>query len=137
MHQVKKKRFFSVLFVVGALIAALLLIPVPHKLRCDIVVVPEKISAVYVEEPGVLDECYVEPGDVVTEGQEIARLRNYQLEEQILEAEGRVQVKKKQLVAARTTMIRGYGGAAKLEHFKRKSTRRSLCFPIFEFERRS
>jgi putative peptide zinc metalloprotease protein len=112
MHQVKKKRFFSVLFVVGALIAALLLIPVPHKLRCDIVVVPEKISAVYVEEPGVLDECYVEPGDVVTEGQEIARLRNYQLEEQILEAEGRVQVKKKQLVAARTTMIRGYGGAS-------------------------
>ncbi len=113
MHQVKKKRFFSVLFVVGALIAALLLIPVPHKLRCDIVVVPEKISAVYVEEPGVLDECYVEPGDVVTEGQEIARLRNYQLEEQILEAEGRVKVKEKQLDMARTS-AGSYGRASQI-----------------------
>ncbi len=114
MHQVKKKRFFSVLFVVGAFIAALLLVPVPHRLRCDIVVVPENISAVYVEEPGVLDECYVQPGDVVTEGQEIARLRNYQLEEQYLEAEARVNLKQKQLSAARASMIRGFGGAGQV-----------------------
>ncbi len=108
MHQVKKKRFFSILFVVGALVAALLLVPMPHKMRCDIVVVPQEISAVYVEEPGVLDECFVEPGDVVTKGQKIARLRNSQLEQELLEAEGRVTVKQKELRSARD-LANGYG----------------------------
>ena len=108
MHQVKKKRFFSILFVVGALVAALLLVPMPHKMRCDIVVVPQEISAVYVEEPGVLDECFVEPGDVVTKGQKIARLRNSQLEQELLEAEGRVMVKQKELRSARD-LANGYG----------------------------
>jgi putative peptide zinc metalloprotease protein len=109
MHQVKKKRFFSVLSVIGGIIAFLLLFPFPHNLRCDIVVVPEKITAVYVSEPGVLENCYVEPGDVVEEGQEIATLRSYQLEEQILESEGRLQIKRAQLAAARQANTRGFG----------------------------
>ena len=109
MHQVKKKRFFGVLFVAGAIIAALLLVPFPHMMRCDIVVVPDKMQPVYVEESGVLDECFVDPGDHVEAGQELARLRNFQLEEQILEAEGRVKIKRMQLIAAKDQQMRGLG----------------------------
>ena len=101
MHQVKKNRFFSVLAVIAGIIAFLLLYPFPHVLRCDIVVVPENIAAVYVAEPGVLSQCYVKPGDDVVEGQELATLRSYQLEEQILEMEGRLKVKNAQLQSAR------------------------------------
>ena len=108
MHQVKKKRFFGVLTVVGAIIAAILLIPFPHMMRCDIVVVPNRMMPVYVEEPGVLEECFVNPGDFVEKGQEIARLRNYQLEEMIVEAQGRVDVKNAQIAAARGS-LNGYG----------------------------
>ncbi len=111
MHQVKKKRFFGVLSIIAAVIAGLLLFPFPHLMRCDVVVVPETMAAVYVEEPGVMDECYVDPGDRVEEGQEIARLRNYELEEMLLEAEGRVEVKQAQLVAAREQMLRGLGSS--------------------------
>jgi len=114
MHQVKKKRFFSVLSIIVAIIAALLLIPVPHNLRCDIVIVPETISPVYVEEPGVLDICFVEPGDVVTAGQEIARLRNHRLEEQFLAAQGQVQLKDKQLQSARDSLTRGFGSVSQV-----------------------
>jgi putative peptide zinc metalloprotease protein len=111
MHQVKKKRFFSVLFVIGALIAALLLIPFPHMMRCDIVVVPEQMQAVYVKEAGMLEECFVDPGDTVEAGQEIARLRNLELEQQLLEAEGRLRLKQTELGAAREQMIRGFGAS--------------------------
>lgn len=111
MHQVKKKRFFGVLTVVGAIIAALLLVPFPHMMRCDIVVVPATMSAVYVEEPGVLEHCFVYPGDYVEAGQEIARLRNLQLEEMLIDAEGAVAVKEAQLQVARDQMLNGFGAS--------------------------
>lgn len=114
MHQVKKKRFFGILTVVGGIIAALLLIPLPHEMRCDIVVVPNKMMPVYVEEPGVLEECFVSPGDYVQKGQEIARLRNFQLEEMIVQAQGRVEIKKAQLIAAREQMLRGNNSSSQV-----------------------
>ena len=109
MHQVKKKRFFAVLFVVGALLAALLCVPFPHMMRCDIVVVPEEIQPVYVEEPGVLRECFVQPGDVVKRGQEIAILENHELELQIREAQENIKIKKAELEVARAKMLKGIG----------------------------
>ena len=109
MHQVKKKRFFGVLTVIGAIIAAVLLIPFPHMMRCDIVVVPETMLPVYVEEGGVLEECFVSPLDEVVKGQPLARLRNRQLESLILEAEGSVAVKQAQLRFARDETLKGIG----------------------------
>lgn len=108
MHQVKKKRFFGVLFVIGAIIAALLMVPMPHMMRCDIVVVPESMFPVYVEEPGVLEECFVSPGDEIVEGQELARLRNYQLEEMLMQAQGTVEIKQAQLRDARAQELKGF-----------------------------
>ena len=107
MHQVKKLRFFTVLLIIGVLLAALLLIPFPHMMRCDIVVVPEKMQAVYVEEAGMLEACFVDPGDRVEVGQEIARLRNLELEKQIMEADGRVGIKLAELQTARAELLRG------------------------------
>jgi putative peptide zinc metalloprotease protein len=108
MHQVKKKRFSIVLLTGLAIIAALLFIPFPHKLRCDVVVVPNEISAVYVVEPGVLETCHVQPGDYVKAGQKIATLRSHPLESQLLEAEGRLKVKESQLEVARGALLKGF-----------------------------
>ena len=111
MHQVKKPRFFSILLIGGALLAALLLFPFPHTMRCDIVVVPKKIQAVYVEETGVLEACFVDPGDQVKAGQELGRLRNLQLEKLILDAEGEVELKQAELEVARAEMLRTRGAS--------------------------
>ena len=111
MHQVKKVRFFTVLLIVGGLLAALLLIPLPHTMRCDVVLVPNKIQAVYVEEPGVLEACFVKPGQEVEAGQELARFRNLELEHQILEAEGQVTMGLAELESARAEMLQGQGAS--------------------------
>ena len=78
-------------------------------MRCDIVVVPETMLPVYVEEGGVLEECFVSPLDEVVKGQPLARLRNRQLESLILEAEGSVAVKQAQLRFARDETLKGIG----------------------------
>ena len=99
------------LFVLVAIVALLLMVPMPHMMRCDIVVVPESILPVYVEESGVLEECFVSPGDEIVEGQELARLRNYQLEEMLLQAQGTVEVKQAQLREARAQELKGFSSS--------------------------
>ncbi len=107
MHQVKKKRFFGFLTLGLALIACLLFVPFPHKLRCDMVVVPNSMSTVYATEEGVLQEVYVQAGDVVNVGDPIARLHSYPLEEQITRISGERDVKAIQLENARSAMTTG------------------------------
>lgn len=114
MHQVKKKRFSIVLLVGAAMIAALLFIPLPHKMRCDVVVVPNQISAVYVIEPGVLETLHVTAGDLVAADQKIATLRSHQLEAQLIEAKGRLSVKQSQLASARSALLRDYSNSSQV-----------------------
>jgi len=86
MHEVKKIRFFFVLACVVALIALTLSIPVPHYLRCNAIVMPKQIETIWVNEPGVLESCLVEPGDEVAPGQTLAKLSNIELNLELLDA---------------------------------------------------
>jgi len=86
MHEVKKIRFFFVLACVVALIALTLSIPVPHYLRCNAIVMPKQIETIWVNEPGVLESCLVEPGDEVAPGQTLAKLSNIELNLKLLDA---------------------------------------------------
>ena len=86
MHEVKKVRFFVVLACVVAVIALILMIPVPHYLRCNAVVMPKQFETIWVNESGILKSCLVKPGDEVEAGQTLAQLSNFELNLQLLDA---------------------------------------------------
>ena len=97
MHQVKKVRFFSILGVVVFALAIVLLTPLPHYLRCSLIVVPDKLETIYIQEQGILQECLVKPGEMVEKGQVLARLTNLDLALELAEAEGKLTSKQAQL----------------------------------------
>jgi len=97
MHQVKKVRFFSILGAVLLLLAVILLTPLPHYLRCALIVVPDKLETIYIQEQGILEECLVKPGEVVEKGQVLARLTNLDLALELADAEGKLKAKQAQL----------------------------------------
>ena len=100
MHQVKKLRF-GVISVIGiALLALILFFPLPHYLRCSFIVMPREVDTVWVLEPGRFDECLVEAGDLVTEGQVLARLVNENVEYQLLDVQAQVEEKKAKMEIA-------------------------------------
>ena len=90
MHQVKKVRFSVVLVVALAIVGLVLFIPFPHYLRCSMVVMPDKIETIWVNESGMLEELCVEPGQMVEEGQKLALLKNIDLDLQLVEARGKI-----------------------------------------------
>jgi len=98
MHQVKKVRFFSVLGAILLTLAIVLLTPLPHYLRCSMIVVPNRVEMIYIEEAGILEECLVKPGDQVEKGQPLARLSNLELELKLAENEGRLRAKEAEVV---------------------------------------
>ncbi len=97
MHQVKKVRFFSVLGAILLTLAIVLLTPLPHYLRCSMIVVPDRLETIYIEEEGILQECLVEPGDKVKKGQPLARLSNLELELNLAENEGKLRAKQSEV----------------------------------------
>lgn len=97
MHQVKKVRFFVVLSCVLAAVGLILFIPIPHTLRCSMIVMPREIETVWVEEPGLLESFEVKPGDRVVTGQPLAHLRNLDLELLLVQAKGKIEEKEAEL----------------------------------------
>jgi len=104
MHQVKKVRFFSILGIVALLLAIILLTPLPHYLRCSLIVVPDKLETIYIQEQGILQECLVSPGETVSKGQVLAKLTNLDLELELADAVGKLKAKQAQL---QSTMAAG------------------------------
>ena len=102
MHQVKKLRFFTVLAAIVGLATLILAVPLPHNLRCQLVVLPQAMETVYVEESGQLASCEVKPGEQVEPGQVLARLQNIDLQLTLNESAGQIAEKKVQKLAAMT-----------------------------------
>ena len=94
LHQVKKPRFFGILAVLILVIGLVLFVPIPHYLRCDMVVMPQDIVTIWIRQPGKLESCEVKPGEQVAADQVLARLSNIDLELQLMEARGKVKEKK-------------------------------------------
>lgn len=112
MHQVKKVRFSVVLAVALGIIGLILFIPLPHKLRCTIVVMPRKIDTIWVRESGRLESCEVEPGQQVVAGQTLAILSNNDLELQLLEAQRMVSEKENDLQVALSERLNARAAAS-------------------------
>ena len=93
MHQIEKTRFTIGLAIIAAVLSSFLLIPIPHYLRCSLIIVPDKLETIYVQEQGMLTDCEVENGDVVQEGETLAKLQNLDLELAYQEAAGKLAFK--------------------------------------------
>ena len=90
LDKVKKPRFFASLAVVAAIVAAVVLVPLPHRVMSSLEIQPRDAVPVYVDVPmgGILREVDVKPGDHVTKGQQLARLRNLDLDLEIAKLDG-------------------------------------------------
>ncbi|MEM7781734.1 MAG: biotin/lipoyl-binding protein [Planctomycetota bacterium] len=105
MHQVKKIRFSVVLLVAISIVSAILCIPFPHYLRCSMVVMPDKIETIWVQESGMLEDLNVKPGQLVEAGEVIANLKNIDLDIQIEKTKGQILQKEGDLKLAQWQMM--------------------------------
>jgi putative peptide zinc metalloprotease protein len=91
LEKVKKTRMFVSLAVILSVLAAVLLIPLPHWVMADMEVQPHKADQIYVDVPegGSLMQNNVRAGQSVTKGQNLAVLENKELLWEIAKAEGK------------------------------------------------
>lgn len=97
MHQVKKVRFSVIAAIVVGVLTLLLCVPLPFYLRCNLIVMPQEIDTVWVNQPGRLESVEIVEGQTVTRGQPLATLRNTDLELQLIDLRGRIEVKEIEL----------------------------------------
>jgi putative peptide zinc metalloprotease protein len=83
---VKKPRMFATLALLGIVIAAILLVPLPHHVFCTFEIKPLDAKAVYVDVPGQL-KFHVEPLQQVDANQPLARLTSEDLEYELVNLE--------------------------------------------------
>ncbi len=77
---------------IGVLVvAAILLIPLPHRISAPIVLEPADAAYVYVDVPGTLLELNKKAGDSVEAGEMLARLENHDTELEIAQLQGDLQ----------------------------------------------
>jgi putative peptide zinc metalloprotease protein len=88
MHKVKKPRVIASLAAVGAVIAAVVFVPLPHSVTCPFDLAPREAAAVYVDVPGHLDEILVREGQQVRAGDPLVILSNPDLELTVTRLEG-------------------------------------------------
>lgn len=90
MAKVKKLRMFVSFLVVGAVIAAVALIPLPRSIYCPAELKAHGAVDVYTEAPGVLTTLDVKPGQLVEAGQRLATLANLDNELKIERLKGQI-----------------------------------------------
>ncbi|HMO15346.1 MAG TPA: biotin/lipoyl-binding protein [Pirellulaceae bacterium] len=85
---IHRGRMLLTFFVVALLLFLVMWIPVPQYVYAPLTMRPQNAKAVYVKQPGVLVECYVEVGQAVKAGDPIARLQDLDTEAKLIQVEG-------------------------------------------------
>ena len=75
-----------------AVVAVILIIPIPHFVYCDCFVRPLNVQNVYVDIPGRLTQIFVEPNQRVQRDQPLVQLKSPEFEFQLAQLEGRLKV---------------------------------------------
>lgn len=88
LAKVKRGRLLASLAVAGVAIAGVVYIPLPHRVRCPFEIRPTRAGAVYAGTPGQIVRT-VKAGTVVREGDELAVLKNPDLEIRLADLRGR------------------------------------------------
>ena len=98
---VKPVRFGITTAIVVAIIAGILLIPVPHYVRCSFIVQHEDSANIYVEMPGMVQSIHVQEMESVVPGQPLVTLANPELFEGIAVLEGQEKMAKARYYATK------------------------------------
>ena len=83
--------------VFACLLAAVLVIPIPHYVYCSFYVQAKDAQNVYVDVPGTLEEILIQPNQMVEEGDLIVRLSSHQLKVQLASLQTAVETSKVRL----------------------------------------
>ena len=107
MGKVKATRVILTIATVLGLLAAICFVPLPHAIHCSFEVIPRDAANVYAGVDGqLISGLRVKPGDRVSEGQLIAELRNPELDSQMIEAKGSVDVAETRVETLKRSSIR-------------------------------
>jgi putative peptide zinc metalloprotease protein len=79
LSTVKPVRATITLAVMGCLLGAILVIPVPHYVYCSFYVQPQDAQNIYVDVPGTLEGIHVKPNQKVSEGEPLVELSSQKL----------------------------------------------------------
>ena len=102
LGKVVRWRMYTTIAVLAAAVAGVMFIPLPSHVYCGLEVQARNAAPVYVEQPGILERVYVEPGDRVKEGQPLAELSDLALEVQIADRAGQRDAYQAQLASLRS-----------------------------------
>jgi putative peptide zinc metalloprotease protein len=83
IEPMSKPKIFITLTVFSGLVFAAVFFPLPLHVEATLIVEPEDIRHVYVQTPGELAEFNFKPGEVIQEGELIARLKSPEIEAEI------------------------------------------------------
>lgn len=97
LEKVKKKHFYPSLIGLIAILAAVAFVPLPHSVLAPFELQARDAESVYVMKGGLLKSIDVKAGQVVKQGDKLAQLENRDLELQIVELEGKVNLYRRQL----------------------------------------
>ena len=80
--------------ILAAVVAGIMMIPLPHHVRCPLVIQSQNAENIYVEIPGKLKNVYVNHWQRVEKNQPILQLASNELELQIVKLEGKISERK-------------------------------------------
>ena len=105
MSKVKKPRLIATVAVLATTLAVILFLPLPYSVKCVFEVQPHDAEQVYAAVPGLLEATYVKPGERVEQGQKLVKLRNPDLQLELISLEGRVSEAEASLESLKTQSI--------------------------------
>ncbi len=114
IDKVKKPRMYTSMAVIAALLAAVLLVPLPHRVLCILEIQARDARPVYVDVEGRLESIDVAPGDRVEAGQQLAQLVNPNIDLEIARFRGEVEQYEAQLRTLRRLGYRNREAAASI-----------------------
>jgi len=129
LGKVIRWRMYTTIAIVAAVLAGVLFIPLPSHVYCDLEVQARGAASVYVEQPGILEAVYVQPGDYVEKGEPLAELRDLGIDVSIAELVGRRNTYQSQLAALQSLSYDQRGSAARVAQTEKglKTTEEQLA----------
>ncbi len=112
LEKVKKGRMYATLGVLAAVAAAVLFIPLPHRVYCTLEIQPREAKSIYVSVPGELEDVFVKPGDQVEQNARLAQLVNLDVDLSLAELKGERDQNQTQLESLQVQMTRDPQGAS-------------------------
>ncbi|HVX64121.1 MAG TPA: hemolysin D [Pirellulales bacterium] len=112
IEKVKKGRMYATLGVLAAVIAAVLYVPLPHRVYCTLEIQPRDANSIFVSVPGELEQVFVKPGEEIAEGAKLAQLANLDVDLSLAELTGERDQNDTQLESLRRQMVHDPQGAS-------------------------